>query len=292
MSEVPKRPDPSSTSQHRLRQIALVAHDLSRVERLLTYVLGTEVVYVDPQVSQWGLNNFLVAIGGDMIEVVSSIKSDTTASRLLSKRGDGGYMIIMQTKDAAKQRARIESRGLAKVIYTHDQDDSLCVQYHPKGIKGGMMPELDSHQATQSNPTPLMTTFSPWHACGPLSSYPTYSAAMKRHSDLHLAGAVLRLSPHDSATEAASRQWEEIFGIPRSRDLLAFTNARLGFIRGEEGQPEGLVSITIAVEGKERFNGILQRASGAGLCGDGWINMCGVKWYFVEAGESRERSNL
>lgn len=154
------------------------------------------------------------------------------------------------------------------------------------------MPELDAHQPNETNPTPLTTRFSPWHACGPLASYPSYSAIMKRHSDLHLVGAVLRLAAGDSETEAASRQWEEIFGVPRSRDLLAFTNARIGFIRGEEGEREGLVSITIAVEGKERFQGILQRASNAGLCGDGWINMCGVRWYFVEAGQSQERSSL
>ena len=45
-------------------------------------------------------------------------------------------MIIMQTADAAKQRERIESQDLAKVIYTSEQDDSTWVQYHPKGIKG------------------------------------------------------------------------------------------------------------------------------------------------------------
>ena len=154
------------------------------------------------------------------------------------------------------------------------------------------MPELDSHKPSPTNPNPLSTRFSPWHACGPLSSYPTYSAIMKRHSDLHLVGVVLRLAPGDSETEAASRQWEGIFGVPRSRDLLAFTNARMGFIRGEEGEREGLVSITIAVEGKERLSGILHRASKAGLCGDGWIDICGVKWYFVEAGQPKERSSL
>ena len=115
---------------------------------------------------------------------------------------------------------------------------------------------------------------------------------MKQHSDLHLVGAVLRLEPGDSATEAASQQWEEIFGIPRSRDLLAFTNARLGFIRGEEGKPTGLVSITIAVEGKQRCNEIWKRASKSGLCGEGWIRMCGIKWYFVEAVEAKRSSSL
>ena len=104
----------------------------------------------------------LVAIGGDVIEVhyllnsslsscfwftieqvVSPFKPNTTAGRLLSKRGDGGYMIIMQNTDAAARRSFIESRGLSKVIFSHEHDDHVCIQYHPKGIPG-MGPLLPS----------------------------------------------------------------------------------------------------------------------------------------------------
>lgn len=131
-------PAPSPT---RLRQIALIAEDIERAKYLLTTILGTEVVYTDSQVAQWGIKNFLVAIGGDIIEVCSPIQPNTTVGRLLQKRGDGGYMIIMQTLDAAARRRHIESNGLAKVIFSHshshDDDDHVqCIQYHPKGIAG------------------------------------------------------------------------------------------------------------------------------------------------------------
>ena len=42
----------------------------------------------------------------------------------------------MQTEDAARRQAYIESKGLGKAIFSREQDDALCVQYHPKGIKG------------------------------------------------------------------------------------------------------------------------------------------------------------
>lgn len=71
-----------------------------------------------------------------MIEVCSPFEDGTTAGRLLDKRGDGGYMIIMQTLDAAARRKHIESNGLAKVIYGYEHDDVVCVQYHPKGVPG------------------------------------------------------------------------------------------------------------------------------------------------------------
>jgi len=280
-------PSSLGPSPTRLRQIALVSADLKKAERLLTKVLQTEVVFVDPGVGQWGLENFLVAIGGDIVEVVVPTRPNTTAGRLLSRRGDGGYMIIMQTLDAVARRSYIESKGLSKVIYVHEHDDAVCIQYHPKGIKGGMMPELDSHKPSSAEPDPLGSRFSPWHPCG--NDYSSYVAGMKRCSELHLVGAVCRLAPGDSDTVAAARQWEEIFGVPRMGDQLTFTNARMDFTKGVEGQPEGLVSITVAVEGTERMAGILDRAREEGLCGDGWINLVGVKWYFVPAGEGASR---
>lgn len=132
----PGPPNTAGTSPVRLRQIALVAKDLKKAEELLTKVLGTEVIYVDPGVAQWGLENFLVAVGGEVIEVVAPTKPGTTAGRLLDRKGDGGYMIIMQTGDAKKRKEFIESKGLAKVIWTHETKDSFAVQYHPKGIPG------------------------------------------------------------------------------------------------------------------------------------------------------------
>jgi hypothetical protein len=149
------------------------------------------------------------------------------------------------------------------------------------------MPELDSHAPSPAHPDPLGSRFSPWHACG--ADYGSYSAGMKRCSDLRLVSAVCRLAPGNTDTETATRRWEEVFGVPRVRNELAFTNARMRFMPGAERKPEGLESITIAVEGEERMAGILDRARKEGLCGEGWINMVGVKWYFVQAGEAGSR---
>lgn len=152
------------------------------------------------------------------------------------------------------------------------------------------MPELDSHVPDPKNPTPLQSRFSPWHACG--TDIDRYTSGMKRAQHLTLEGCVLRLQPGDLGHEAAARQWEEIFGVVRSRDLLAFTNARLGFIPGRKGQPEGLASITIGVKGKDEYDAILERARDAGLCGDGGIDMCGVRWYLALTGHGASQGKL
>lgn len=187
-------------------------------------------------------------------------------------------MIIMQNLDASARRKHIESLG-HKVIWGYSHEDVECVQYHPKGIKGGIMPELDSHAIARENPKPLKNRFSPWHAYGP--DFQHYSALMRKYSDLHLLGVLLRLEEGDVNTEGAAREWRDVFGVDMAKDLLAFTNARMGFVRGKEGMEAGLESLTVGVEGRERFDGILGRAREEGVCGDEWVEMCGVKWYFV-----------
>lgn len=276
-------------SPTRLRQIALVSNDLRRARQQLTEIFGIPVVFVDPAVGQWGLENILVSIGGDIIEVVAPKQDGTTAGRLLDRRGEGGYMIIMQTEDAETRRKAIESGKRTKVIFSHPfsnsysswdgvKDEGHCIQYHPKGMKGGMMPELDSHTACSQNQDPLNERFSPWHACG--KDYESYIKLMKQTSHLHLLQCTLRLGSEDSNVAGAAKQWSDLFGVPVSRDELAFTNARMSFVPGSEGKSEGLHSITIGVETKRELNGILNRAREAGLwrAADGSFLLLGVLW--------------
>lgn len=149
------------------------------------------------------------------------------------------------------------------------------------------MPELDSHTPGPKNPTPIRTRFSPWHACGP--DYNIYSSGMRRSGHLTLAGAVLRLQPGDADQEAATHQWKELFGVAGSHDLLAFTNsATLGFVPGREGQQEGLVSIMVGVNGRDKLDAIVERARGAGVHAEGRIKMCGVAWDLILTGHGEE----
>ena len=157
-----------------------------------------------------------------------------------------------------------------------------------------MIPELDSQSETEENPKPMTTRFSAWHPCGPDDK--SYIAKMKQYGHLSLLGAVCRLAPDDWSSEVAATQWEQTFGIPRSRDLIQFTNARVGFLHGEGGKPEGIESISIGVVGDRRRQDIFKRAEERGLVeSDGlrkWVNMLGVKWHFTLTGEDESSSKL
>ena len=164
------------------------------------------------------------------------------------------------------------------------------------------MPELDSHAPCAANPMPLETRFSPWHACG--GDYAGYSAGMKKTEHLHLLSCELRLAAGDTDVDGAVAQWSSLFGVPASRQTskdglpvdLTFTNCSMRFVAGEEGRSEGLVSVTVGVDGKEELQGIKDRAKKEGVWRDekggggkdGWVDMVGVKWYLVSM-EPEER---
>jgi hypothetical protein len=283
----------------RLRQIALVARDLAKARQELTSILDVPVIYEDPAVGQWGLENFLVPLGGDIVEVVSPTRDDTTAGRLLDKRGDGGYMIIMQTEDADARRKHIEGTGKGKVIFSHPfshsypswggvKDEGLCIQYHPKGVKGGVIPELDSHKSCEKNSKPLADRFSPWHPCG--ADYDRYVKDMSGTAHLHLIGCNLHLGDADADIPAAAKQWSDTFGIQVTDDHLTFTNAKMGFSKGQPDTREGLLFITVAVDRKDQMYDIFERARKAGKIihtpGD-WFEMLGSRWNFVAMDTSR-----
>jgi hypothetical protein len=200
-------------------------------------------------------------------------------------------MLIMQSAHAAARRRSIEQRG-GKTIYAHASPGaaSVCVQYHPKTVPGGIIPELDAHAPTPAFPDPVAAEFSPWHAVDlPLE---VYAPAMERAGELRIGGVMCRLEVGDGDVAGAVGRWRDVFGTPTRGERVVFTNAELGFLPGKEGKRPGMERVTIAVRGRKRFDAILDAAREEGICGDGWINMCGVEWVFEYAGEPEVKSKM
>ena len=106
----------------RLRQVALVAHDLAAAEAAVVDALGVELCFRDPSVATFGLHNALFPIGDKLLEVVSPTEGGTTAGRLLEKRGgDGGYMVLVQTADVEAHRRYHTLAHLEAVLAVLDE---------------------------------------------------------------------------------------------------------------------------------------------------------------------------
>ena len=97
----------TDTNLPRLRQAVVAATELEPVAHKLTTALSLREPYNDPGVSYFGLRNAVFAIGDQFLEIVSPVQDDTSAGRLIARRGgDCGYMLMFQVADLQAARAR------------------------------------------------------------------------------------------------------------------------------------------------------------------------------------------
>lgn len=255
----------------RLRQLCLVAHDLAKVEADITDVLGLEVCHRDPNVERYGLHNFLVPIGSNFLEVVAPLKPgpETAAGRYLQRRkGDGGYMVIMDCDDVAPWRAHMGTVGVRLVEDRAYEGKAHLMQFHPRDT-GACIMEIDNHIGGDD----------------PMGHYQWAGDHWQGHvrtgRTARIAGAVLQSS--DPAM--LSKRWSEILKRPATeagRGLgIALDNARLSFEPALDGRGEGLGGIVLDVKDK---TAIVKAATARGLAVTGdVVTICGTRFHLQAA---------
>ena len=244
----------------RLRQIACVARELAPVEKEIIDVLGVEVCYRDPAVGYYGLENALFPIGNQLLEVVAPIKEETAGGRYLDRRGgDGGYMIITQCDDHEPRRQRVAELGI-RLVADRDSEDYRLMQLHPRDT-GGTFFELDEQLGENAQERD-----GPWHPAGP-----DWQRAKRTE---RVAGIVAAEVQCDDPNAIAQR-WAEIAEIDLEGNTMPLENATVRFVPIEDGRPEGLSAIDIAVNDKDA---ILEAADVIGAVrAENQIYLCGVR---------------
>lgn len=145
----------------RLRQVALVAHDLEATVAALGHELALEVAFRDPGVATFGLVNAVLPVGSQFIEVVSPTREGTAGGRQLERLGgDGGYMVITHTDDQAPYRARAETMGIRTALEADDHGYKIW-QLHP-GDTGGSFLEIDFQPGGEDPDGPWMPAGPDW----------------------------------------------------------------------------------------------------------------------------------
>lgn len=205
----------------RIRQVVLAAHDLTARVAQLERMLGVSVVYRDPLIAKFGLQNALLPIGDQFLEVVSPIRGDTAAGRHLERHGDSVYMLILQTDALDRDRARLEQLGV-RVVWQADHPDMRAVHLHPKDL-GAAIVSLDQ-------PTPPES----WRWAGPAGQPSIAHAADARRIVEVTVGAV--------DPDALAKRWAEVLGTraPEGRrialghgdDSVQFIEAEVDLILG------------------------------------------------------------
>jgi len=249
----------------RLRQIALVAHELAPVEEALIEVLGLAVCFRDPGVAHFGLENALLPIGNQLLEVVAPVREQTAGGRYLERRGgDGGYMVITQCDDHAPRRARVESLGI-RIVNQFDSGEFRNMQLHPKDT-GGSLFEIDEMLGADAH-----AEDGPWEPAGK-------HWQQGRRLD-RVTGIVAAEIQCDDPVRVAAR-WSEIAEIPlleesAPQNILPLDNARIRFVAATDGRPEGLGGIDLACVDKAAVLAAAE-ARGAVSAAD-QITLCGMR---------------
>ncbi|MGH9134673.1 MAG: VOC family protein [Ilumatobacteraceae bacterium] len=212
----------------RLRQVALVAHDLDTVVAELCAALGLEVCFVDPGVGEFGLHNALMLIGDQFLEVVSPTREGTTAGRLLERRaGDGGYMAIYEVDDLDHRVDRVHAAG-ARVVWSIDLPTIRARHLHPRDV-GGAIVSIDQ---------PARRGDWPWGG-------PTWQG----HDGNGVVSAIAGVSVGASDPAAMRQRWAEL-GIDHAVEFVP---------AGERG--EGIDGLDLVATDRSRAGETMQ------LCG-------------------------
>jgi hypothetical protein len=130
---------PEAPKIPRLRQAVLAATDLDAVAGRLRDTFGLSEPYNDPGVEYFGLRNAVFALGDTFLEVVSPIRPDTAAGRLIERRGgDCGYMLMFQVEDLDPVRERVREQGVREV-FDVSLDDVREVHLHPSDMRAAIV---------------------------------------------------------------------------------------------------------------------------------------------------------
>jgi Glyoxalase-like domain len=228
----------------RIRQIVFAAADLAATRAWLQEMLALDAPYADPGVGEFGLDNAVFTFGDQFVEIVSPITGETACGRHLQRRGDSGYMVILQTDDMDREQTRFRSLGV-RAIWQKDLDDIRAMHLHPKDV-GGAIVSIDEPKPPAS-----------WRWGGPDWRVQDGDAGRQR-----VVGVALEA--HDP--KAMARRWGEVLGLGEPLPegggwRLALREGVIDFV-SSGGRGEGVAGYTLAVADPAA---VVQRAQRLGL---------------------------
>ncbi len=238
----------------RIRQIVVTARDLATTASQIERVLGVQVCYRDPEVGKFGLENALFTLGDQFLEIVSPVRDNTAAGRHIERHGDSGYMLILQTDDLARDRARLDRLGV-RIVWQATHSDVSAVHLHPKDI-GAAIVSIDQPIPPES-----------WRWAGP--NWQKFAARDG-------AQRVLEVTIGATDPAAMAQRWAEVLGTSaptKNRDGLRIdiTDGALNFV---PAKADVIAGFGIAMnEPQNAF--AAARARGLDLA-EGAVTICGT----------------
>ena len=237
----------------RLRQICLVAPELTKPVAQLESVLGLKTCFHDPGVEKYGLHNALLPIGNNFLEVVAPFREGTTAERYIKRRGGaGGYMVIMQCDDVEHRKHRMQQLDV-RIINEIKHGSFNSIQMHPKDTGGAIMETGADERGNRSD--------GPWTPAGD---------SWQKFVQTNIVSQLLAAEIQSKAPRILAERWAEVLQIPiktnqNNQHSLVLENATLRFTEVRDTRDEGLRALDIKTMNR---NELIRRAAIVGCDSD------------------------
>lgn len=244
----------------KLRQCVFVAKDLESAREELCDILGLEVAYRDPGVAEWGLVNVVCPIGHDFLEIVAPSREGTSAGRYIERRkGDGGYMVIIQVADAKAERKRITELGI-RVVAEKDQPEYVYTHFHPSDTAGVLL-SLD-------------TAFAPKDV-DPALWWPPAAKDWLKHARSDVASGLAGVEIQHLDPMVAGASWAKVLGCPLEGNRIKLDGAEIRFVPAEDGRGQGVSAYDVKAADRQR---VLAAAEKRGKKrGPSQVEVCGCR---------------
>lgn len=203
-----------------LRQVVLLAADLDRALAETRSFLGLNPGVRDPEgMAALGYEHEVLAIDRTFVEIVRPLSADSPAGRVLARRGEAGFMVVLQVPSLAEVVDRAAALGIAPVMHTTYEGNPIS-QWHPRDL--GTLAELDEMRTAE------------WHLLPELAA--TASTAVV--DDV----VAVTLAVPDPGGYA--RRWAALLAVPvePGAPALDLAGRRIEFVEGDAG----LVAIRLA----------------------------------------------
>ena len=222
----------------KLRQVVFVCKDLESNAKELCETLGIEIAYRDPGVGKWGLANVVCPTGHDFLEIVSPTQDGTSAGRYLQRRkGDGGYMVILQVPDAIKERERITALGV-RAVEKKDTAEYKYTHFHPSDTAGVLL-SIDQTVA------PAGTDAKLW--------WPPASKGWLPHAKSNVTNGLGGVEIQAADPDAVAALWSKILGRPVEGDIIRLDDdGEIRFVPIADGRGPGISAFDVRVVDRER----------------------------------------
>ena len=244
----------------RLRQCVFVCKDLEGSSEELCDILGIEVAYRDPGVAKWGLANVVCPTGNDFLEIVSPMKDGTSAGRYIERRkGDGGYMVILQVPDAVAERQRVTGLGI-RAVAQKDLPEYQYTHFHPSDTTGVLL-SIDTTFATPG--------------VDPALWWPPAEKDWVKHARSDITNGLAGVEIQHDDPDAAAATWSRILDRPAVDNIIRLDGSQIRFVPVVDGRGPGVSAYDVNVVDRER---VLAAAEKRGRRhGVGQVEVCGCR---------------